>query len=246
MKGTFGEVIAIVAASLISTVVLSIAGCAKQQAEEGPFYLLPSTYETLVKDENKLYEATDSEVGGVSVWYKDGMWVTYRNGQLYSTQQYLLPPGRNIPINTIVSEIPTYNADTATVMGFDSVTGDILTLDGNLSFTELQNSYTEGTISVYAEWQGTDGYYYSYVMQYADVSILYSNTDELNLFRGYTAYLNALSQNYNGTMTTAPVPEISENSSTANISEISEETMTTEVTQTEVETETTTTTEPNS
>ena len=200
----------VLAGLLACMTIITACSCEKAEETEGTFYLLPTTYESLVVDANKLYEATDSEVGGVSVWYKDGMWVTYRNGALYSTQQYLLPPGRNMPINAIVSEIPTYNKETATVMGFDSVTGDILTLDGELSFTDLQNKYTEGTISVYAEWTGTDGYFYSYVMQYADVSILYTHTDELNLFRGYTAYLNALSQNYTATTTTAPVPETSE------------------------------------
>lgn len=190
----------ILIAGLAIASVLTATGCSESanSANSDSFtsgfsFVTPKNFKNLTEPENKIYAASDSDTGSLDIYYKAGAWVTINNDELYSIQQYLVP-NKDATLYDIVKDIPSFNSETVTYMGYDATTGNVLTFEGDMTWKQICNEHDTSALGVYLEWSGTDNHYYSYVLQYADVSVLYTYTEELNQFRSYIAN-NTVSSN---------------------------------------------------
>ena len=183
---------AIIMAVLVTATMMTAVGCSNNTSSgEGGYtndysFVTPTNYKDLAVAANKIYAASDSDTGSLDIYYNAGAWVTLNNDELYSIQQYLVP-NKESTLHDVVKDVPSFNEDTVTYMGFDATTGNVLTFDGDKTWKDICNEYDTTALGVYLEWEGKDGFFYSYVLQYADVSILYTYTEELNQFRAYVA-----------------------------------------------------------
>lgn len=175
--------------SSIGAVILAVSmlsGCSSSKTA----YVTPKNISTITVAENSIYSTADSESGSVDVYYSDGTWVTLANGEVYIIQQYMAPKNKNDSLEKEVSSIPFYSAEDITYKAIDSASQTVYKLEPETVYTDIAQSLGTNDFQVFIEWS-KDGYYYSYVMQYGDVSILYTYTDEACLFRSYVAYLES-------------------------------------------------------
>lgn len=185
---------AIIMAVLMTATMMAAAGCSNSTTGGSTYtndysFVTPTNYKDLAVAANKIYAASDSDTGSLDIYYNAGAWVTLNNDELYSIQQYLVP-NKESTLRDVVKDIPSFNEENITYMGFDATTGNIITFDGDKTWKDICNEYDTTALGVYLEWEGKDGFFYSYVLQYADVSILYTYTEELNQFRAYVANSN--------------------------------------------------------
>ena len=170
-------------------------------------YYTSKDYERFIKPEWLIYEDSSSETGSIKVYYDAGTWVTLKDGALYTLQQYLVAKDKSKPISEEVIDIPGFDVGTVSYMGFDANSQQIYSFEGTESFSDLCNTYNTTGLSVYIDWQGTEGKFYTYVLQYGDVSMLYCYTDESNLFRSYASYVKAMMESQNQPEETVPADE---------------------------------------
>ena len=170
-------------------------------------YYTSKDYEKFIKPEWLIYEDSSSETGSIKVYYDAGTWVTLKDNELYTLQQYLVAKDKSKPISEEVVDIPGFDAGTVSYMGFDANSQQIYSFDGTESFSDLCNNNNTTGLSVYIDWQGTEGKFYTYVLQYGDVSMLYCYADESNLFRSYASYVMAMMEEQNQSKETVPADE---------------------------------------
>lgn len=215
-----GKIIAAVIAVLMTASVLT--GC---NAKKESIYTTSDNYVNYVVDANVIQDVEDSVLGRTTVYYTNGIWVTMRDGKLYTIQQYLVPNNVRGTLLNEVSEIPFFNGEDVTFKGYNAETGDILDLPSTTTFSEVCKSYNSNNIVVYTEWQGTDGNYYSYVLQYGSVAILYMYTVKENLFREYVALVQDYSNSFPAE-TTQSTETVQSTESAPSETEVSETTTT--------------------
>ena len=187
-----------------SSEITSGSKSAADTGESSGRYYTSKDYEKFIKPEWLIYEDSSSETGSIKVYYDAGTWVTLKNDELYTLQQYLVAKDKSKPISEEVADIPGFDVGTVSYMGFDANSQQIYSFDGTESFSDLCNNYNTTGLSVYIDWQGTEGKFYTYVLQYGDVSMLYCYTDESNLFRSYASYVMAMMESQNQSEETVP------------------------------------------
>jgi hypothetical protein len=174
--------------SALTAVAIGIffTSCSSNTADSK--YVTPDNIEAVTADENLIYSTSDSESGSVGVYYTNGTWVTLSNGEMYIIQQYLAPVNKNGTLRDEVKDLPGFNEDDITYKAMSNDTQTVYQLNAETVYTDISTALNTTNFSVFIEWSNND-YYYSYVMQYGDVSIFYTYSDESCLFRSYVQYL---------------------------------------------------------